>query len=105
LQYNTNSKSIDESENIDGAPLSDPENLDNEDLDGIPLDGATLLKHAYDDTPPGDTDIDGTPCKLSIRYKTYIAVISRHKVINMHVCCIIFKITKVMLLVSPIQSS
>ncbi|XP_008178793.1 U2 snRNP-associated SURP motif-containing protein isoform X1 [Acyrthosiphon pisum] len=61
LQYNTNSKSIDESENIDGAPLSEPENLDNEDLDGIPLDGATLLKHAYDDTPPGDTDIDGTP--------------------------------------------
>ncbi|XP_060877815.1 U2 snRNP-associated SURP motif-containing protein-like isoform X2 [Metopolophium dirhodum] len=61
LQYNTNSKSIDESENIDGAPLSDPENLDNEDLDGIPLDGATLLKHAYDDTPTRDTDIDGIP--------------------------------------------
>ncbi|CAI6343377.1 unnamed protein product [Macrosiphum euphorbiae] len=61
LQYNTNSKSIDESDNIDGAPLSDPENLDNEDLDGIPLDGATLLKHAYDDTPMKDTDIDGIP--------------------------------------------
>lgn len=73
MQYNTNSKSIDDSENIDGAPLSDPENLDNEDLDGIPLDGATLLKHAYDDTPPGDTDIDGIPCKLSIEF--YINVV------------------------------
>jgi len=74
LQYNTNSKSIDESENIDGAPLSDPENLDNEDLDGVPLDGATLLKHAYDDTPTEDTDIDGIPCKLSIRFNINIAV-------------------------------
>jgi len=51
-------------ENIDGAPLSDIDNPDNEDLDGIPLDGAALLKHAYDDTPPGDADIDGVPCKL-----------------------------------------
>jgi len=74
LQYNTNSKSIDESDNIDGAPLSDPENLDNEDLDGIPLDGATLLKHAYDDTPIKDTDIDGIPCELSIRLNIHIAI-------------------------------
>lgn len=55
-------------ENIDGAPLSDIDNLDNEDLDGIPLDGAALLKHAYD-TPPGDADIDGVPCKfVSIKF-------------------------------------
>lgn len=54
----------DDTENIDGAPLSDIDNPDNEDLDGVPLDGATLLKHAYDDTPPGDPDIDGVPCKL-----------------------------------------
>ncbi|VVC31642.1 Hypothetical protein CINCED_3A012507 [Cinara cedri] len=59
--YNSNEKPLDDSENIDGAPLSDTDNPDNEDLDGIPLDGATLLKHAYDDTPPGDADIDGVP--------------------------------------------
>lgn len=64
LHYGTNSKSLDDSENIDGAPLSDTDNPDNEDLDGIPLDGAALLKHAYDDTPPGNSDIDGIPCKF-----------------------------------------
>lgn len=66
LQHNSNTKPPDDSENIDGAPLSDTDNPDNEDLDGIPLDGATLLKHAYGDTPPGDADIDGVPCKLFI---------------------------------------
>lgn len=62
MQYTTNSKPVDDLENIDGAPLSDTDIQDHEDLDGIPLDGATLLKHAYDDTPPGDVDIDGVPC-------------------------------------------
>lgn len=64
MHFNTNSKALDDPENIDGAPLSDNDNPDNEDLDGIPLDGATLLKHAYDDTPPRDIDIDGVPREL-----------------------------------------
>lgn len=65
MPYSSSSKPLDDPENIDGAPLSDTDNLDNEDLDGIPLDGATLLKHAYD-TPPGDADIDGVPCKFNL---------------------------------------
>lgn len=74
MHYSTNSKSLDDPENIDGAPLSDTDNPDNEDLDGIPLDGAALLKHAYDDTPPGDTDIDGIPCKLFLKCTKHILV-------------------------------
>jgi len=72
LNYSSNSKPLNDSENIDGAPLSDNDNRENEDLDGIPLDGATLLKHAYDDTPPCDADIDGIPCKLYFVYNYII---------------------------------
>ncbi|XP_046746298.1 U2 snRNP-associated SURP motif-containing protein isoform X2 [Diprion similis] len=62
-------------EDIDGAPLSDLEGDPGEDLDGVPLDGAALLKGAlkhgltpqpvtnYDDIDgvPMDEDIDGIP--------------------------------------------
>lgn len=70
---------------IDGAPLSADEK-DDEDLDGVPLDGAALLKGAllrgipdgkpmsrgtpmrmqdnsHDYSDPDDDDIDGIPCK------------------------------------------
>ncbi|XP_050523952.1 U2 snRNP-associated SURP motif-containing protein [Daktulosphaira vitifoliae] len=61
--YNASSnfKPSNDEENIDGAPISDTENVENEDLDGVPLDGAALLKHAYNDATPGETDIDGVP--------------------------------------------
>ncbi|XP_034175536.1 U2 snRNP-associated SURP motif-containing protein isoform X1 [Osmia lignaria lignaria] len=62
-------------EDIDGAPLSDVDGDGAEDLDGVPLDGAALLKGAmkhgltpqtttnYDDIDgvPMDEDIDGIP--------------------------------------------
>ncbi|XP_012153855.1 U2 snRNP-associated SURP motif-containing protein isoform X2 [Megachile rotundata] len=62
-------------EDIDGAPLSDVDGDGGEDLDGVPLDGAALLKGAmkhgltpqttsnYDDIDgvPMDEDIDGIP--------------------------------------------
>ncbi len=64
---------------IDGNPISDDEK-DDEDLDGIPLDGAALLKSAMIRGIPGanpvenrmremdrdseDDDIDGVPCKF-----------------------------------------
>lgn len=65
----------DNNEDIDGAPLSDVDGDGTEDLDGVPLDGAALLKGAmkhgltsqptsnYDDIDgiPMDEDIDGVP--------------------------------------------
>ncbi|XP_026670988.1 U2 snRNP-associated SURP motif-containing protein isoform X2 [Ceratina calcarata] len=62
-------------DDIDGAPLSDADGDGTEDLDGVPLDGAALLKGAmkhgltpqtkpnYDDIDgvPMDEDIDGVP--------------------------------------------
>nr|XP_018913617.1 PREDICTED: U2 snRNP-associated SURP motif-containing protein [Bemisia tabaci] len=54
-------------EDVDGAPLSDVDEPGEEDLDGIPLDGAALLKSAMKNhLPPSssrplDTDIDGLP--------------------------------------------
>ncbi|XP_078039177.1 U2 snRNP-associated SURP motif-containing protein isoform X2 [Augochlora pura] len=74
-------------EDIDGAPLSDVDGDCAEDLDGVPLDGAALLKGAmkhgltpqttsnYDDIDgvPMDEDIDGVPMdeedSLNIRNK------------------------------------
>lgn len=71
----------DKPSDIDGNPISDDEK-DDEDLDGIPLDGAALLKSAMIRGIPGanpvdnrmremmdrdseDDDIDGVPCKIS----------------------------------------
>lgn len=60
----------DDVENVDGVPLSDKED---EDLDGVPLDGAALLKGALlrgiptperDENSDYDDDIDGVPCKF-----------------------------------------
>lgn len=62
----------DDVENVDGVPLSDKED---EDLDGVPLDGAALLKGALlrgiptperDENSDYDDDIDGVPCKLPL---------------------------------------
>lgn len=59
-------------ENVDGVPLSDKED---EDLDGVPLDGAALLKGALmrgiptpekEDHSDYDDDIDGVPRKLQL---------------------------------------
>lgn len=66
LEYG--SKMMEDSE-IDGAPLS--ESGDVEDLDGVPLDGATLLKGALKHKGPVikgviSDDIDGVPCKRAI---------------------------------------
>ncbi|CAD6222317.1 GSCOCG00000910001-RA-CDS [Cotesia congregata] len=74
LAINTEPEPIND-EDIDGAPLSDVDGDTGEDLDGIPLDGAALLKGAmklgltpqpssnYDDIDgvPMDDDIDGIP--------------------------------------------
>lgn len=82
---------------IDGAPLSDEENED-EDVDGFPLDGAALLKgallrgipeakslsrgsprgemHMQDesrDMSDADDDIDGIPCNSGVlKFKIFI---------------------------------
>lgn len=58
-----------EDSEIDGAPLS--ESGDIEDLDGVPLDGAALLKGALKHKIPVykslmNDDIDGVPCKLRV---------------------------------------
>ncbi|XP_034947103.1 U2 snRNP-associated SURP motif-containing protein isoform X1 [Chelonus insularis] len=65
---------LENDDDIDGAPLSDVDGDAGEDLDGVPLDGAALLKGAmklgltpqpsnYDDIDgvPMDDDIDGIP--------------------------------------------
>ncbi|KAG8034695.1 hypothetical protein G9C98_007771 [Cotesia typhae] len=78
LAINTEPEPIND-EDIDGAPLSDVDGDTGEDLDGIPLDGAALLKGAmklgltpqpssnYDDIDgvPMDDDIDGIPMEDS----------------------------------------
>ncbi|XP_067010744.2 U2 snRNP-associated SURP motif-containing protein isoform X2 [Anabrus simplex] len=56
-------------DDIDGAPLSEGAEMEVEDLDGVPLDGAALLKGALKHRPieddidgiPMDDDIDGQP--------------------------------------------
>lgn len=74
-------QSSDKPSDIDGNPISDDEK-DDEDLDGIPLDGAALLKSALIRGIPGanptdnriremerdseEDDIDGVPCKFTI---------------------------------------
>lgn len=69
LGLSTKETKDDGAENVDGVPLSDKED---EDLDGIPLDGAALLKGALmrgiptperDEHSDYDDDIDGVPCK------------------------------------------
>ncbi|KAL0272337.1 UNVERIFIED_CONTAM: hypothetical protein PYX00_005352 [Menopon gallinae] len=44
---------------IDGAPLE--ENIEDDDLDGLPLDGAALLKTAIKSLKKDEEDIDGIP--------------------------------------------
>lgn len=58
-------------EDIDGAPLSDVDGDPGEDLDGVPLDGAALLKgamkHGLAAPPPTNyDDIDGIPSKNTL---------------------------------------
>lgn len=59
---------IPEDSELDGAPLS--ESGDIEDLDGVPLDGAALLKGALKHKLPAmksaviNDDIDGVPCMM-----------------------------------------
>lgn len=51
---------------LDGMPMSGGEG-EGEDLDGVPLDGAALLKGAMKHSrplPPPDDDLDGVPSKL-----------------------------------------
>jgi hypothetical protein len=51
---------------LDGMPMSGGEG-EGEDLDGVPLDGAALLKGAMKHSrplPPPDEDLDGVPSKL-----------------------------------------
>lgn len=69
LGLSTKETKEDGAENVDGVPLSDKED---EDLDGIPLDGAALLKGALmrgiptperEEHSDYDDDIDGVPCK------------------------------------------
>lgn len=50
-----------DTDDLDGAPLS--ENGE-EDLDGVPLDGAALLKAMKQNTSSNVDDIDGVPCKI-----------------------------------------
>jgi hypothetical protein len=53
---------------LDGAPMSGGEG-EGEDLDGVPLDGAALLKGAMKHSrplPTPDDDLDGVPSKLHI---------------------------------------
>ncbi|XP_053594107.1 U2 snRNP-associated SURP motif-containing protein isoform X2 [Microplitis demolitor] len=78
LAINTEPEPIND-DDIDGAPLSDVDGDVGEDLDGVPLDGAALLKGAmklgltpqlssnYDDIDgvPMDDDIDGIPMEDS----------------------------------------
>jgi hypothetical protein len=50
---------------LDGMPMSGGEG-EGEDLDGVPLDGAALLKGAMKHSrplPPPDDDLDGVPSK------------------------------------------
>lgn len=67
-------------EDIDGAPLSDADADANEDLDGVPLDGAALLKGALKlGLTPQPTnnydDIDGVPSTYLIFHKIIIFLI------------------------------
>lgn len=53
---------------LDGLPMSGGEG-EGEDLDGVPLDGAALLKGAMKHTrplPTPDDDLDGVPSKFCI---------------------------------------
>lgn len=69
-------------ENVDGVPLSDKED---EDLDGVPLDGAKLLKGALmrgiptperDEHSDYDDDIDGVPRKFHFIYLMNVLIFS-----------------------------
>ena len=54
---------------LDGMPMSGGEG-EGEDLDGVPLDGAALLKGAMKHTrplPTPDDDLDGVPSKFCIQ--------------------------------------
>ena len=53
---------------LDGMPMSGGEG-EGEDLDGVPLDGAALLKGAMKHTrplPAPDDDLDGVPSKFCV---------------------------------------
>lgn len=81
INTNLSLQSNDKPSDIDGNPISDDEK-DDEDLDGIPLDGAALLKSAMIRGIPAenrmremerdseDDDIDGVPCKIQISLRT-----------------------------------
>lgn len=61
---------------LDGLPMSGGEG-EGEDLDGVPLDGAALLKGAMKHSrplPAPDDDLDGVPSKLHVPVVIYRVV-------------------------------
>jgi hypothetical protein len=65
---------------LDGTPMSGGEG-EGEDLDGVPLDGAALLKGAMKHSrplPAPDDDLDGVPSKLLISVVIYQVRLQHH---------------------------